>query len=396
MLLLFFVAEITYTVKAQNYMVQTLNSGISNLINSVYFLNDSIGYAAWQSLKQGGILKTNNGGSTWNNIIISPKPLRSVYFFNTDTGFAVGDDGIFKTIDGGNNWTNTINGYFRSIYFTSIDTGYAAGNYENGYGISKTTDGGNTWTNIFNQSATDFLFFNNTDVGYAAQIESPYTSFYKTTNTGNSWSTINIPSLNNGVASIFFTDSDTGYVGEWEKGIFKTTDGGNTWASLNLGTIFYLHSIYFINSTIGFAVGTNGNNGIILNTIDGGSTWSILFGGGGTSVLTNVFFPNSNVGYVVGNLGTILKITSYTIGFNDIDTDNNLIIFPNPTNGNFRLNLPSTAKHIQILNSLGQIVERKNIENETDIDFEFKESGVYFVQIATNKLSFTKKIIVIK
>ena len=67
-----------------------------------------------------------------------------------------------------------------------------------------------------------------------------------------------------------------------------------------------LFSICFTNSNIGYVVG---GFGIILKTIDSGATWTSL-SSGTTNSLLSVFFTDSNIGYTVGDLGTILKTST--------------------------------------------------------------------------------------
>src|SRR5262249_45956471 len=52
------------------------------------------------------ILRTTDGGVTWTSINVPPvNSLRGVSFFNSQTGFAVGDTGsILRTVDGGVTW----------------------------------------------------------------------------------------------------------------------------------------------------------------------------------------------------------------------------------------------------------------------------------------------------
>ena len=92
------------------------------------------------------IIKTTDGGNLW-----VPKKLpyngniwTSVYFSNATTGYICGGDGIIlKTTDAGANWFinySNHNQFFESIYFPDTNTGYAVGDI-----IIRTTDGGNNW-----------------------------------------------------------------------------------------------------------------------------------------------------------------------------------------------------------------------------------------------------------
>jgi photosystem II stability/assembly factor-like uncharacterized protein len=397
LLLLSLIAGITFCSNAQTYSVQTLNCGVSVNQNSIFFLNDSVGWVTWQTMSQGGILHTTDGGATWYNRILSPNPIRSAYFSDVDTGYAAGDDGIFKTINGGSTWVNKTSGYFRSVRFTTYDTGYAAGNNSGiGYGISKTIDRGNTWTKVFNKQAADFLFFNNSRIGYAAQIESPYTSFYKTVNGGISWDTINIPGLTHGVASIFYTDTITGYVGEFEHGIYKTTNGGNTWTSLNMGTPFALHAMWFLSSSIGFAVGSGNNSGLILNTSDGGNTWNILYNDGNpSSVYTAVDFPERCTGYVSNNLGIMLKVTCTVTGLNTYNDINKFNVYPNPAIDMISIVCTESREiKIQVNNMVGECVLQKKLINGTNnIDISSLSKGIYVIKLIGTNWTGQKELI---
>jgi hypothetical protein len=98
-----------------------------------------LGYTVGDSV----ILKTADGGMTWNNV--SGETIYgvvSVYFIDANTGYAAGGGQLIKTIDGGNTWNYTesgINSGLYSIFFIDANKGYAVG----GSGtIMTTSDGG--------------------------------------------------------------------------------------------------------------------------------------------------------------------------------------------------------------------------------------------------------------
>jgi photosystem II stability/assembly factor-like uncharacterized protein len=133
-----------------NWTPQT--SGSTKLLYSVFFVNADTGYIVGGG---GTILETNNGGFTWiNKPSGTQADLYSIYF-KGKTGYIVGyywDVSLWtpsylvvlKTINGGIDWTPTIkpigiNWDLRSVYFTDSITGYAVGS---GGTIIKTTTGG--------------------------------------------------------------------------------------------------------------------------------------------------------------------------------------------------------------------------------------------------------------
>jgi photosystem II stability/assembly factor-like uncharacterized protein len=130
-------------------------------IYGIFFTNNNTGFI---STNFGNILKTTDGGLTWQTKLNqaqdnSSPQLLSIYFTTPNDGFAVGGrnptDGnsggkIYQTSDGGETW-NTYNSYtpiyYRSVEFENELTGYIAGGHiaNNTSTILKTVDGGNTW-----------------------------------------------------------------------------------------------------------------------------------------------------------------------------------------------------------------------------------------------------------
>jgi hypothetical protein len=120
---------------------------------------------------------------------------------------------------------------------------------------------------------------------------------------------------------------------------------------------------------------------------------------------------NSNDFYLTGSFENIILFDTVTFTSDDIDIfiaklhdlNNSIIeikngidflVFPNPTNDYFTLTLPSNTISVTISNSLGQIVERRSIENNDKEIFVLHENGIYIIKITTDKETVTKKLIV--
>jgi hypothetical protein len=108
---------------------------------SVYFTDDNTGYAVGYV---GTAIRTTDGGTTWTTLPIgSPESLHSVYFLTASKGFIVSDQGyIYRTINGGNTWTTDSSGTWNTLYsvfFTDSTTGYVVGRSGT---ILKTGNGG--------------------------------------------------------------------------------------------------------------------------------------------------------------------------------------------------------------------------------------------------------------
>ena len=70
-------------------------------------------------------------------------------------------------------------------------------------------------------------------------------------------------------------------------------------------------------------------------------------------------------------------------------------VFPNPSSGVFTVetNLNNSEKKYTVVNLLGSIVRKGNLNNTTQIDISYVSNGVYFLNIYNNKGITTKKII---
>jgi photosystem II stability/assembly factor-like uncharacterized protein len=133
------------------------------------------------------------------------------------------------------------------------------------------------------------------------------------------------------LTSVFFIDENTGYaVGYNETAtpysstgfILKTTDGGYTWSSTktNGDSIYWLFNVFFHESNTGYVTGYIPQEGaLLLKTINGGTTWNkIALDTAYFLRLSSAYFIDANSGYITGYknsarsyewYGTILKTT---------------------------------------------------------------------------------------
>jgi photosystem II stability/assembly factor-like uncharacterized protein len=97
--------------------------------------------------------------------------------------------------------------------------------------------------------------------------------------------------------SVYFTDSNTGYIVGDHGIILKTTDGGTNWMAQSSGTIHDLRSVYFTDAGTGYAVGMFN---VLLKTVNGGIDWTIQ----NLPIpvhLQSIHFPAQDTGYAIGN-----------------------------------------------------------------------------------------------
>jgi hypothetical protein len=114
---------------------QLLNGTNYGTLTSLCFVDENTGWASGSGLDVNGgvILKTTNGGVNWNLQQSGyNKFIYSVFFNNSNTGWAAGDEGImFSTHNGGNSWELQGSGTFADLYAVNIESfqnGLAVGN----------------------------------------------------------------------------------------------------------------------------------------------------------------------------------------------------------------------------------------------------------------------------
>lgn|GEM_PF-1627536 len=251
----------------------------------VDFADDKNG---WICSNESSILKTTDGGNTWNVIFHDDSGSAPLFydmqFLNKDVGFIVGGEKypaleqiIMRTTDGGETWSKIIKEDEYPLAHISIV------NERNiwicGYGnILFSSDTGITWetkNDNLNAFCLNNIQFIDETYGFTAcdENESWPNQFSRTTDGGNSWTSgPREIYLLLGVKTMCFTDSLNGWLGliltTGQKAIINTTDGGRTWNFLPEDTILSgVQSIFFINKHLGWAIGSEHNQGVILRYI---------------------------------------------------------------------------------------------------------------------------------
>ncbi|MDH3267940.1 MAG: YCF48-related protein [Ignavibacteria bacterium] len=301
---------LSITIPAQ-WVMQ--NSGTQLNLNSIFFIDSNTGWAVGD---EGIILKTTNGGNDWiTQPGVTTDNLYSVHFENSNIGWIVGENvRIMKSTDGGSSWSAQFaNPPFpvdlRSVQFQNLNEGWAVGHYiysstdYDSY-IIKTTNGGTSWQNNwgFMDEKLFSVFFVNGNLGLVAGSE-----IARTTDGGFNWFSV-FGSFMDEFYSVFFIDSNIGWIAGknalQSKGlIYKSANGGLNWSLLRSDTLKTYTSVFFADADHGWVAGLGGN---ILYTPDGGIDWSYQ-PSGTASNLSSIFFTDNITGWAAGSNGTILK-----------------------------------------------------------------------------------------
>ena len=229
------------------------------------------------------LIKTTNGGDNW--IILQNGPsgtgfsFFSMFFLNTNTGWIGGqgiDEILLKTTNGGVSFDSIYYGQGRlqDFYFRNENEGLYCGAVG---AFKKTTDGGYNWFSV-NIPVGSYLynFRNFSFIDYYTGWTVTYSrKVFKTTDFGDNWDSIShipeSPPNGNTLHHIFFSSLYTGWCVGSQDLILITTNSGYNWTKQtgNIGGI----SLYFCNDSIGWKIG---NLGIIHYTTNGGNQPSIV------------------------------------------------------------------------------------------------------------------------
>jgi|GEM_PF-5082529 len=131
---------------------------LNTTIETVFWLDENVVFAVisgsspyWVEENNfetaGGVIRSLNGGMTWELIYSNNNMLYDAHFIDKDLGFVVGDNGLVaKIMNGGRSHIQYHHSYnsFSGIYFLDENVGYSFDKYRYGM-LQMTNDGGVTW-----------------------------------------------------------------------------------------------------------------------------------------------------------------------------------------------------------------------------------------------------------
>ncbi len=229
---------------------------------------------------------------------------------------------IFQTLSSNAQiWTQIATGStktLRDIKFLDADNGWVIGDAGINIGeyglIQKTSNAGTSFT-----SQNTGYYNNNLKIAAlninTAWIVDGSINIRKTVDGGSNWTDV-LPGPSptfpyNKLNDIVFTDSNNGWTVGANGIIYKTSDGGSSWVLQTSGTARSLNNLFFVDSNVGFVVANLfPSEPQVLKTINGGITWSIisnpdpfyLIG----SVFDEIYFINASTGFI-SNGGRLFK-----------------------------------------------------------------------------------------
>lgn len=245
--------------------------------------------------------RTNDGGTTWSPVenlpIGGPRRICGLATVDDQTVFASGTNfpnepaGVLRTTDGGGTWQALeIDGdpvLLVDIHFADAMTGWVVGGVDDVRhpdreimrrdvvpGVFQTTDGGRNWKNLLSADAAAGVFPRG-EWGWKIQHLGRDTlivscenvldgAILRSDDRGASWTRrrINDQQRNSNLEGVGFLDSQRGWVGGWGDAFFtggftsETLDGGRSWTNAN-AVGFRLNRFRFIGDpvTVAYASG---------------------------------------------------------------------------------------------------------------------------------------------
>jgi photosystem II stability/assembly factor-like uncharacterized protein len=240
--------------------------------------------------------------------------LFGIRFTSATKGWVVGQNGTFmSTTDGGGTWTAVAGQWgsnLNKIFFADSTHGWIVGDYNV---ILETTDGGTSWQsdNDLTGYMADYYGICSPDSGRQNHVwisgGRSYTSLSVVgKSVGNGTWSPQIMGFAGRLVRIFFLNDTLGWAVGDSGLVLSTKNGGTWWNQLPSGTYTGLNDIAFYDSLDGICVG---DNGLIMNTTDGGSRWRVIESTPGT-IFFKLLIQGDSVAYAAGGPnGVILKST---------------------------------------------------------------------------------------
>jgi photosystem II stability/assembly factor-like uncharacterized protein len=382
--------------------LQEIYTNNNQYINSMSFKNNKLLIGG----KYGYIGQLNN---TLDSIIelntpIFPAAYTQIQQTDSNIIYAYSDQGnitlIYKSIDGGQTWIEKLN------TDSVIDMTLTMLNKDEGILFCfqstslHTYDGGNTWERKYTGVYSPVI------VGtYDSSICLGITyGFGTSTNSRQSWNFYNLNTQNTlGVQQIKYLNKETiiSTCNAYDQAIYAfSEDEGQTFSKKYLPyTPYFLSTdLHFINLAKGYIVGTfdpTTPTGVIYKTTDTGTTWT-SYNTYLPLMFTRIQLINDSIAIIGSSDGRVFKwnINTTPTSIKNNASETHFTVYPNPTQNTLFIQ-PNTNTQItnyKLYNTLGTLIKNEPLKNNK-IDISNQPTGIYYLQLQTEKGNQTTKII---
>jgi len=349
-----------------------------------------------------GLFKSIDNCNTWTFINIDTlynvNYINVIGYDNDDDLFVNTNWGWYKSMDDGNTFEKVSenSGSVMNMVFSPNNSIYGLG----WVGIIRSIDKGVTWDTLYYTGYTQY--FHDIDFGMNEELYAVggttgvmCTGFYKSVDNGVTWEE-NGPETGY-LYTIMVNDDGTILIsGYWSENTYHSYDGGSTW---NLVSNICADEMEFYSNDLLIAGRhVNSYSGCWVSQ-DWGVNWQSLV----DSIL------NPNVKHIsIAPSGTVFiqsenhpsyenhlfKSINPFVNTNETEDISEIALFPNPTNGIISIqNYNVTENDIfRIYNTQGEKVLHEKIR-QNHIDITMLNSGIYIIEIETERKYIRKKII---
>ena len=280
---------------------------------------------------------TQDGGGIWNGkeIDCNATAFSMISGISADSAFIAAygsgsDNQILRTTDGGDSWEEVLTGagsssFFNVVHFFNSTHGFVQGDPEGGeFELYTTSDGGDSWNRIGGAEIPDPTADDEYGtVGHYTAVEDTiwfttnYGRIYKSEDKGYTWEVSQVysgeysPSITIafdesgqiGIADISLSNGST-HINDT---LYKTTDGGQNWAPVNYSGNFYHSGISSIpgepNTFVSVGADYETPAMGVSYSSDGGQTWNDLTEYYKNMQFINVDFVSAERGFAGGFQG---------------------------------------------------------------------------------------------
>lgn len=290
---------------------QQINVPATHDLNSILFVNDTLGFiAGGEKYTSTELLTTTDGGKTWNRFVLEKSDSKGVYglAYNGRNIFAVGYDGkIYKPNENQDGWNvmQTPNWeWYQDIAFSEPNRGFIISGEGYRAGRLYHTDSLGTMSLIdtFDFQLVDVQFAT-PQIGYIAG----YGAALKTVDGGDSWQLLDV--RGDFFRSVSCVDQNNIWMAGYNGTIVHTADGGTTWDKQRNGDNpllkkYRFRAVVFKDLHTGYAAG---DKGLLVKTTDGGAHWSEFKSFTDKDLKCMTLHPDGSI-WVAGTDGTVFHI----------------------------------------------------------------------------------------
>jgi photosystem II stability/assembly factor-like uncharacterized protein len=356
---------------------ETVHSASNINLFGLLFLNDSVGFCVGGTLNSGMMLRTDDGGSSWQPTgPAGAKLFYSMRRLNDTLLITTGYEGeIWRSFNSGNSWSlaNTPgNAWLTGSYAIGPNVMVACG--LDG-AIWRTANQGTHWLTQ-NSGTNSWLLdahFLDSQIGYVCGTSD---MLLRTQNGGQNWA--RIPSPANGTYhSVWNFSRDTVFLATAAGFVLRTYNSGDTWTNFLLGTRA-LRRFHFQSNLLGWVVGDRS----IFSTQNGGDSWqNEIWDAPPLIEWLDVKPGPGNFIYVCGRDGHIIRMANTLSAEPLSDWGSAALPSPNPTEN--LLSVPCSAPpcKLNLYSNSGSLIWSGEVHSTAGIIERGNwPAGVYFLE----------------